>query len=216
MSDTISDVIAIDILLEPDSRMLANAEANNERLRQAFPDGFALDAAHRPHITLLQCFVPTRDLAALSAAVGDVFQRSRLTGIELTADRYYYAPGPGAGVAGICATPTPEIIKLQRDVIAAAAPFVLATATINAFTAEHDNPAFDKVLIDYVSGFVENQAGTNFNPHVSTGVAPVDYFDRMLAEPFAAFAFAPASAAVYQLGPYGTAARLLTRWEAAA
>ena len=31
----------------------------------------------------------------------------------------------------------------------------------------------------------------------------------MIAEPFAAFAFAPAGAAVYQLGPFGTAARLL-------
>ena len=34
----------------------------------------------------------------------------------------------------------------------------------------------------------------------------------MIAEPFASFAFAPAGAAVYQLGPFGTAARLLERW----
>jgi len=106
----------------------------------------------------------------------------------------------------------PEIQKLQSDVIAAAAPYMLATATIDAFTAAHDNAAFDAALIAYVSGFVADQAGPHFNPHVSTGVAPTDYLDKMIAEPFPEFAFAPAGAAVYQLGPFGTAARLLKHW----
>jgi hypothetical protein len=46
-------------------------------------------------------------------------------------------------------------------------------------------------------------------------VAPTDYLDGMLAEPFAAFDFAPAGAAIYQLGPYGTAARPLVHWDVA-
>lgn len=92
---------------------------------------------------------------------------------------------------------------------------MMATATIDAFTAGHANPSFDAALIDYVSGFVANSVGASFDPHVSTGIASIDYLDRMLAEPFLPFAFAPASAAVYQLGPFGTAARLLKRWDAA-
>ena len=119
------------------------------------------------------------------------------------------------GIAGIWAVATPELLKLQADVVAAAAPFMVATATIDAFTAGHANPAFDAALIDYVSRFVANGVGANFDPHVSTGVAATDYLDRMLAEPFAPFAFAPASAAVYQLGPFGTAALLLKRWDPA-
>ena len=55
-------------------------------------------------------------------------------------------------------------------------------------------------------------SGKHFNPHVSTGVAPKDYLDRMLNEPFEPFTFAPAGAAIYQLGPYGTAARKLKEW----
>ena len=47
-----SDVIAIDILLEPDATMVKRAEDNNARLLKLFPKGFALDAAHTPHITL--------------------------------------------------------------------------------------------------------------------------------------------------------------------
>jgi hypothetical protein len=34
--------------------------------------------------------------------------------------------------------------------------------------------------------------------------------DAMLAEPFAPFTFSPVGAAVYQLGPFGTAARRLS------
>jgi hypothetical protein len=210
-----SEIIAIDILLEPDARMLVHAESNNARLRETFLDGFALDAEHRPHITLLQCFIAANDLEALCDAAGDVIRSANVTSMELQAVRYGYTPGPGMGVAGIWAALTPELSKLQADVIAAATPFMVATATIDAFTAGHENPAFDKALIDYVSGFVAHGAGANFDPHVSTGIAATDYLDRMIAEPFPPFTFAPASAAVYQLGPFGTAARLLRRWDVA-
>jgi hypothetical protein len=47
-------VTAIDILLEPGATMLRHAEANNARLLKVYPNGFALDATHRPHITLIQ------------------------------------------------------------------------------------------------------------------------------------------------------------------
>jgi len=210
-----SEILAIDILLEPDARMLARAESNNARLRETFPDGFALDAEHRPHITLLQCFIADNDLEALCDAVGDVIRSANVTSMELQAVRYGYTPWPGMGVAGIWVALTPELLKLQADVIAAATPFKVATATIDAFTAGHGNPAFDTALIDYVSGFIANGAGVNFDPHVSTGIAATDYLDRMIAEPFPPFVFAPASAAVYQLGPFGTAARSLKRWDVA-
>jgi hypothetical protein len=35
----------------------------------------------------------------------------------------------------------------------------------------------------------------------------------MLGEKFESFTFSPAGAAVYQLGPLGTAARLLKQWD---
>ncbi|MNT25973.1 hypothetical protein D3C72_1615200 [compost metagenome] len=57
-----SEVTAIDILLEPDAPMLQHAQAVNDRLLKVFPKGFALDATHRPHITLVQRFVLTENL----------------------------------------------------------------------------------------------------------------------------------------------------------
>ena len=204
-----SSVIAIDILLEPDATMLKQAQANNTRLLKVYPKGFALDAAHRPHITLLQCFVRTADLDKVYAAAQRVVAAAGVNGIKLEAFKFYYAPTGATGVAGISARPTPQIIKLQADIIAAVKPFMLESATIGAFTAPHDDPATDAAMIKYVATFVPNMTGEHFNPHVSTGVAPRAYLDSMLAEPFTPFSFSPADAAVYQLGPFGTAARKL-------
>jgi phosphoglycolate phosphatase-like HAD superfamily hydrolase len=206
-------VTAIDILLEPDATMLQHAEANNARLLSVFPKGFALDATHRPHITLIQRFVRTADLDKVYAAAGQVLASAHVNAMKLEAFKYYYAPAGAVGVAGICAKPTPEIIKLQADIIAAVKPFTVETGPIGAFTAPHDDPATDSAIIQYVSTFVPKMSGGNFNPHVSTGVAPREYLDKMLAEPFEPFTFSPAGAAVYQLGPFGTAARELKEWD---
>ena len=56
-------------------------------------------------------------------------------------------------------------------------------------------------------------SGEHFNPHIRIGVAPRPYLDKVLAEPFEPFTFLPAGAAVYQLGPFGTAAKKLNEWD---
>jgi hypothetical protein len=208
-----SAVTAIDILLEPDATMLQHAEANNARLLTVFPKAFALDATHRPHITMLQCFVRTADLDKIYAAEEKVLTAVNVNAMKLEAFKYYYLPAGAVGVAGIVARPTPELLKLQADIIVAAKPYMVQTGPIGAFTAGHDDPANDTAMIQYVSTFVPNASGEHFNPHVSTGAAPREYLDKMLAEPFENFTFSPAGAAVYQLGPFGTAAKKLKEWD---
>ncbi len=206
-------IIAIDILLEPDAKMLKESDVNNARLLKVYPNGFSLDSSHTPHITMLQCFVRTADLEKFYAAEEKVLSAANVNAIKLEAFKYYYAPAGATGVAGICAKPTPEIIKLQAEIIAAAKPFMVKRGPIEAFTAPHEDPANDVGLIEYVSTFVPKMSGPNFNPHVSTGVAPKEYLDKMLAEPFEDFIFSPAGAAVYQLGPFGTAAKKLKQFD---
>ena len=206
-----SPVTAIDVLLEPDATMLRHAEANNARLLKVYPKGFALDATHRPHITMIQRFVRASDLDKVYAAVGKVL--AGVNAMKLDAFKYYYIPAGELGVAGIVARPTPELLKLQADLIVAVAPFTVETGPIGAFTAAHDDPALDVQMIDYVSAFVQKASGEHFNPHVTTGVASREYLDQMLAEPFEPFTFSPAGAAVYQLGPFGTAAKKLKEWD---
>jgi hypothetical protein len=207
-------ITAIDVLLEPDATMLGHAQASNARLFKIYPDGFALDEAHRPHITLVQRFVRTKDLDQVYAAAGKVIAEASLRGMKLEAYRYGYSPGGDVGVAGIFVRPTPELLRLQQQLIAAVAPFTVDTGPINAFTASHASPALDAALINYVATFVPKQTAAHYQPHVSTGAAPTAYLDKMAAEPFEPFAFAPVSAAIYQLGPFGTAAKRLKVLEA--
>jgi hypothetical protein len=204
--------MAIDVLLEPDAVMLERAQADNSRLLQAFPAGFPLDDAHRPHVTLIQCFVRTEDLEAVHAVCGEIFAGVDGGSLVLEAVGIDYVSGDGVGLAGIAARPTPALLQLQQQIISAVAPFMLAGATIEAFSAGHGDPALDQALIDYVATFVPAQAGERFSPHVTTGVAPTAVLDAMVAEPFEPFRFACVGGAVYQLGPYGTAARRLRQW----
>jgi phosphoglycolate phosphatase-like HAD superfamily hydrolase len=208
-----SAVTAIDILLEPDATMLQHAEANNARLLGVFPKGFALDAAHRPHITMIQCFVRTADLDKVYAAAHTVLAAANVNDTKLDAFKYYYVPSGAIGLAGIVAKPTPDLLRLQEDIIAAVAPFTVDSGTMTAFTTAHDDPAIDAQMIAYVSAFVSKQTGEHFSPHVTTGVALREYLDAMLTEPFESFTFSPAGAAVYQLGPFGTAAKKLKEWD---
>ena len=162
---------------------------------------------------MIQRFVRTADLDKVYAAAGKVLAAANVKAMKLEAARYYYAPGGAVGVAGIVAKPTPEILKLQQDLITAVAPFTVETGPIGAFTAPHGDAAMDATLIQYVSTFVPKYSGEHFNPHVSTGVASKEYLDKMLTEPFESFNFSPAGAAVYQLGPFGTAAKKLKVFE---
>jgi hypothetical protein len=204
-----SPVTAIDILLKPDATMLQRAEAVNASHLKIFPQGFPLDATHRPHVTMVQRFVRTSDLDQLYAAANKVFASNNVAGIKLEALKYYYIPSKDLGLSGIVARPTPELLKLQADLIASVAPFTVPSGDSGAFVTTPDDPVIDPQLIDYVSAFVPKSSGEHFSPHVTTGLAPRTYLDKLLAEPFEPFTFSPASAAVYQLGQFGTAAKKL-------
>jgi hypothetical protein len=204
-----STVMAIDILLEPDATMIQHAEAVNARLRSVFPNGFALDASHRPHISMSQCFVRTADLNKVYAVAGKVLAAGNVTGLKLKAFKYYYIPDQSLGLSGIVVEPTPQLIKLQQDLIAGVTPFTVKTATSAAFVTTPADPVINPLAIHYVEVFATEHAGEHFLPHVTTGLAPREYLDKMLTEPFDSFTFSPAGAAVYQLGHYGTAAKLL-------
>jgi hypothetical protein len=206
-------VTAIDILLEPDATMLQHAKATNDRLLKVYPKGFALDASHRPHITLVQRYVRTADLNKVYAAAGKIFTSANVTGLKLEAFKYYYIPDKDLGLSGIVVRPTPELLKLEQDVIDAVAPFTVKTGTSAAFVTTPKDPVINPLLIEYVSVFVPEHSGEHFSPHVTTGLAPREYLDKMLAEPFESFTFSPAGAAVYHLGHFGTAAKKLKEWD---
>ncbi len=163
------------------------------------------------HITLLQRFVRTADLDRVYDAVGKVFASGAVTRNEVGGIQVLLCSGGSCwrrrnlreADAG-----NPQAASGDHGCREA----VVESGPIGAFTAPHGDPASDAALIQYVSTFVPRMSGENFNPHVSTGVAPKEYLDKMLAEPFDPFTFSPSGAAVYQLGPFGTAAKKLKEW----
>ncbi len=202
-------VTAVDIALEPDAKMMQHAKADNARLLKAFPKGFALDATHHAHLTMLQQFVRTDDLDKVYAAANKVLGKEKPTSWKLKAFKYYYIPSPPVGLAGIVVEPTEDLLRLQQELIDAVAPFTTKTGTPAAFMSTEEGRDIQQSLIDYVANFVTVAAGKKFNPHVTIGVGTEAYLNEMLAEPFEAFTFSPASASVYQLGSFGTARKEL-------
>ena len=139
-------VTAIDVALEPDATMIQHAKANNARLLKAYPKGFALDATHNPHITMLQQFVRTADLDKVYAAANKALAGENPTSWKLKAFKYYYIPDPPIGVAGIVVEPTDDLLRLQQKIIDALAPFAVKTGTAAAFVSTEDGRDIQRVL----------------------------------------------------------------------
>jgi hypothetical protein len=206
-------VTAIDIALEPDATMIRHAEAANSRLREVFPKGYALDATHRPHITMLQRFVQTAALDKVYAAVGDVLAGEKPAGWILKAFKYDFVVWDKAGVTVILIEPTDQLIQFQQKLIDAIALFTVETGTAAAFFTTPEDPDINQPTIEYVTHYVPDSSGKKLEPHVTVGVAPTDYLTKMVAEPYDEFTFSPTALSVYQLGNFGTARKKLRAWE---
>jgi hypothetical protein len=211
-----AELTAIDVLLEPDATMVTRAEAANARLRENVFTGYALDALHAPHITVLQRHVRTRDLASMYLAVERVFETEHLAALQMEATGYYYIPfaekGVSMGLAGIVIEPSAALLRLQQNLIDAVAPFSESGGTATAYITAPENADVLSQLIGYVDGYVSKQSGKSFNPHVSVGVGREEFLKRLKAEPFDGFTFKVDGVAVYQPGAFGTAATKLRGW----
>jgi hypothetical protein len=210
-----ASLTAIDVLLQPDQTMVDAAQRGNARLRRNYRAGFALDATHRAHVSLLQRYVLTSELPAVYAAVDRVLQGERPIDWELEATGYYYLDFNNTALAGIVIRPTPELHRLQQEIIEAVAPYARPNGTAAAYVTTPTAPDVNQPTLTYVNGFVPDRTGKNFNPHVTIGVGHIPFVKELLAEPFPTFRFKVAGAAVFHLGNFGTAAKELWKWHPA-
>lgn len=205
MPTTDGSLIAIDILLEPDQTMISKAKAVNARLRENYPAGYALDATHAPHVTLLQRFVRAKDFDAVTAALSKVLAAEQPTQLQLKAKTIDYVIWGGVAVTVFVVERTPELMRLHEKVIAAVEPFSVSGGTAKAFVGADANAE----TVGWVENFIPKSSGANYIPHVTLGVAPEAFAKQLKAEPFEAFTFKPTEVAVYHLGNFGTAAKML-------
>lgn len=189
--------------------MLEQAGAWNQRMRDQIPEGFELDETHLPHITLIQRHVLEADLDAVLAAVDAVRNAFDVESLRMTANGLYHIPTGENGLAGITVEPTEELHELQRAVIAAVNPFSQSGGDESAYVPDPTDTPFDPILFEYVDTFVPQQTGEQFNPHVTIGLAPAEWLERIEEQPFERFEFGAEGLAVYQLGNFGTASKRL-------
>jgi hypothetical protein len=94
-----SDLTAIDILVNPDEATIQRAREVNARMLKSMPEGWVLDATHQPHITTLQRYVRTADLAKVHEAVGKALAETDMASLSYQAVKIAHADWgfPGYG-----------------------------------------------------------------------------------------------------------------------
>jgi hypothetical protein len=211
----VSELTAVDILINPDETTLDRARALNDRMRRSVPGGFELDDTHAPHITTLQRFVRTADLEHVFDAVERTISETDASVLRLRAVvlRHVDWGVPGQGLAVIQIQPNPAVLDYQARLLAAVSPHVESGGTAAAFMADADGPDISQSTIDWVEGYVPAQLGNAYIPHITVGFAALDDLKEIEAAAFDAFDVHPVSVAVYHLGNNGTARRSLKAWE---
>jgi hypothetical protein len=210
----VTDLTAIDILVNPDDATIRHAQQWNARMRESVPSGFALDATHEPHITTLQRFVRTADLDNVYAAVEQTLAATDIATLsyQAVALRHGEWGVPGQGLAVIVVQPSSEVLDFQAALLAAVTPFTDSGGTAAAFVTD-PGEQISRTTIDWVDGFVPTQIGAgNYIAHITVGFATLEDLERIEAEPFDAFRVQPVSAAVYHLGNSGAARSQLKAW----
>jgi hypothetical protein len=105
-----SELTAIDILIDPDEAAMVRAREVNGRLLESvpLPKGWALDDTHRAHITTLQRYVRTADLDKVYEAVEKAIAATDLSALAYTATGITHA---GWGFPGIA----PTVLSARRS-----------------------------------------------------------------------------------------------------
>jgi hypothetical protein len=112
-----TNVIGIDIPLNPGQTMLDSAKAYNALMRKNYsgPGSFSLDAVHTPHISVLQCFIDQANLKKVIDAVNKVVKSEKPQTETLTSKGFYYIPDKTMGLAGITINTTPKLLTYVKN-----------------------------------------------------------------------------------------------------
>jgi 2'-5' RNA ligase superfamily len=209
-----SDLTAVDILIEPDKASIERARDVNRRMPLSIAAGITLDDTHLPHITMLQRYLVTAAIEQAYAAIEQTLAATDPASLSyhvpgITYSEHWGPPGQAAAVLGV--QPNQPVLDLQAALIAAVAPHTGSGGTDAAFVTD-PGQGISATTKDWVETYVPDQSGANYTAHLTVGLDTVEHLKQMQAEPFDAFDVHPVALAVYQLGNNGTARTLLKSW----
>ena len=107
-----TDLTAIDVLIDPDEQAIERARKINARLLKSLPQGWALDDTHKPHITTLQRYVRTADLDKVYDAVEKILAETDMAALGYQAVKITHADWgfPGYGPTVLLVQVSPEVL----------------------------------------------------------------------------------------------------------
>lgn len=206
------DLLAINILLEPDEVMSRWAKLHNDLLREDYPAGFALeDGSHAAHITVLQGYIRERDLGKIIDAVKSVSAELSISRLRLSAgEMYFSAPGAESlGMAGVGTTKPPELVRFQKAVVDAVRPFLAGQASSGAFVPNDDGSQISHGMTASVQNFIRKNTGEHYSPHVTLGFCRERFCRPLVKRSKPSFNFGIRGVGIYQMGESGTARKKL-------
>jgi hypothetical protein len=209
-----SDLTAIDILINPDDATIARAREVNAKMLKSMPEGWVLDDTHQPHITTLQRYVRTADLEELYEAVEKTLADTDMPALSYEATKITHADWgfPGYAPTVLQVEVSPEVLAFQAKLVEAVEEFVEYGGTDAAYVKD-PGEEISPTIIDWVEKYVPDQIGAGkYFPHLTVGVAKFDDLKVIEAEPFEPSTVHAAGVAVYHLGNNGTARALLKDW----
>jgi hypothetical protein len=210
-----TDLTAIDVLVDPDRATIERAREVNARMLQSMPQGWVLDGTHQPHITTLQRYVRTADLEDVYDAVEQTIADTDMASLSYQLVKIAHADWgfPGYGPAVLQVQVSPEVLDFQAKLVTAIAPDAESGGTADAFVAD-PGETISPTIINWVEGYVPAQIGKGrYFPHLTVGIAKFDDLKVIEAEPFEPSTVHAAGVAVYHLGNNGTARAQLKSWQ---
>ncbi|MGO9386600.1 MAG: hypothetical protein ACLPWD_00970 [Methanobacterium sp.] len=206
------ELTAIDILLNPDENIVERAVEINKRLLEEYPLGFKLDESHIPHISILHCYVRTKDLEKVYSVVENVIKSENVTSLQLTAVKIEYkASSDLTGIASIIISPVDILLNFQTKLIDALKPYMENNITTADYVTS-DEESNNNSTLKYVENFIPDHSGNNFTPHITVGINNLESPKKLVNEPFIPLKFSPVSIAIYLIGNNGTVSKVLKEW----
>lgn len=205
------NAVAIDVLLTLPANVYDQSIQLNQAVLKNNPDNLTLDENHIPHITLLQCYLKESDLPKAKKLLTGLYKT--IENDSLYANTLQFNKDKTESFASIGIEKSKSLVALHEKTIALLKPYIITNGSQEAYVKNRNGSPIDQFTIDYVPKFVSNYSYDNYNPHISLGVAKTSFLDSLSQHNFHDMKFHAKAVAVYQLGNYGTARKLLWKSE---
>ena len=190
--------LAIDVALLVSDSELTLLRKRNLDLLKSYPDGFSFDETHFPHVTLIQRFVKTSDLAQIIECVQEIFLRFAPLPIEVTGARL------GGTTINYAIAENSRLRDVHETLMKNLADFEETEGAADSFF-NGDEPVRDRD-VEIVGSFHSSQSLTRYYPHITLGVGREAIYEKP-------FTLTLSRVAICQLGRFCTCRKIF--WEQA-